>query len=193
MDAKDTDMSDATNISATAEVSGHSWRDTVAPTSTIDVAGQMVLLTWVAFVLAAVLLHRLAWKPILRALDKREREIRTALEEAEQAQQQAGNSATESRKIMAEAMERARAMSEETRLASERSTARIEAEAHDKARRLLEAANQEIATAQRAAIENLRREAAALAIQLSEQMLAEQLTPEQRLAYEQRMTGKLPS
>ncbi len=186
-------MSDATNISATAEVSGHSWRDTVAPTSTIDVAGQMVLLTWVAFVLAAVLLHRLAWKPILRALDKREREIRTALEEAEQAQQQAGNSATESRKIMAEAMERARAMSEETRLASERSTARIEAEAHDKARRLLEAANQEIATAQRAAIENLRREAAALAIQLSEQMLAEQLTPEQRLAYEQRMTGKLPS
>lgn len=186
-------MSDATNIATTAVAPAHSWRDTIAPTSTIDVSGQMVLLTWIAFVLAAVLLHRLAWKPILRALDKREREIRTALEEAEQAQQQAGNSATESRKIMAEAMERARAMTEETRLAAERACARIETEAHDKARRLLEAANQEISTAQRAAVEQLRREAAALAIQLSEQMLAEQLTPEQRRAYEQRMAGKLPS
>ena len=116
-----------------------------------------------------------------------------ALDEAESAHKQAENSAGESRKIMAEAMDRARALTEEARLASERSAARLEKEAQDKSRRLVEDANQEIVAAQRRAIEDLRREAAALAIQLSERMLTEQLTPEQRRAYEQRMAGKLPS
>jgi len=188
-------MADETNLTATVEVPAHGLggRDAVAPTSAIDVSSKMVLLTWIAFLLAAVLLHRLAWKPILRALDKRERVIRTALDEAEQAHKQADNSAAESRKIVAEAMDRARALAEETRLATERSAARIEKEAQEKARRLVEDANQEIAAAQRRAIEDLRKEAAALAVQLSEKMLNEQLTPEQRRAYEQRMAGKLPS
>ncbi|MFZ4394423.1 MAG: F0F1 ATP synthase subunit B [Kiritimatiellia bacterium] len=188
-------MADETNLTATVEVPSHGQvgRDAVAPTSAIDVSNRMVLLTWIAFLLAAVLLHRLAWRPILRALDKRERDIRTALDEAEQAHRQANNSAAESRKIVAEAMDRARALSEETRLATERSAARIEKEAHEKARRLVEDANQEIAAAQHRAIEDLRKEAAALSILLSERMLNEQMTPEQRRAYEQRMAGKLPS
>ena len=186
-------MADVTNLTATAEAHASHGLADLAPTSAIDVSGKMVMLTWLAFLIAAILLHRLAWKPILRALDKRERDIRTALEEAEQAHQQAANSATESRKIVAEAMDRARAMSEETRLAAERSATRIEKDAQEKSRRLIEAANLEIQAAQRRAIEDLRREAAMLAIQLSEQMLTEQLTPEQRSAYEQRMAQKLPS
>jgi len=187
-------MADVTNITATAEVPANAhWWQTLAPTSAINVSLDMVLLTWTAFLIAAILLHRLAWKPILRALDKRERDIRTALEEADLAHKQAENSAAESRKIVGEAMNRARAMTEETRLAAERSAARIEKEAQDKSRRLIEDANQEITAAQRRAIEDLRREAATLAIQLSERMLTEQLTPEQRHAYEQRMAGKLPS
>ncbi|MEI8243192.1 MAG: F0F1 ATP synthase subunit B [bacterium] len=186
-------MSDATQTIATAEVPAHGGLAGLAPTSAIDVSGKMVLLTWTAFLLAAVLLHRLAWKPILRALDKRERDIRTALDEADLARKQAESSAAESRRIVAEALDRARAMAEEGRLASERSAARLEKEAHEKSRRLVEDASQEIAAARRRAIEELRREAAALAIQLSERMLTEQLTPEQRRAYEKRMAGELPS
>ncbi len=186
-------MADLTNTTATAEVHASGGLADLASTSAIEVSGNMVLLTWTAFLIAAILLHRLAWKPILRALDKRERDIRTALDEAALAHQQAGNSAAESRKIVAEAMDRARAMTEETRQAAERSATRIEKEAQDKSRRLIEDANQEIKAAQNRAIEDLRREAATLAIQLSEQMLAEQLTPEQRRTYEQRMAGKLPS
>ena len=186
-------MADVKNITATAEVHPHGGLANLAPTGASDIAWQMVLLTWIAFLTAAILLHRLAWKPILRALDKREKEIRTALDEAELAHQQAANAATESRKIIAEAADRARSMNEEARVASERSATRIEKEAQDKARRLIDDANHEIATAQRRAIEDLRREAAMLAIQLSEQMLSEKMTPAQRLAYEQRMAGKVPS
>ena len=187
-------MADVTNITATAEVPANAhWWQTLAPTSAINVSLDMMLLTWTAFLIAALLLHRLAWKPILRALDKRERDIRTALEEADLAHKQAENSAAESRKIVGEAMNRARAVTEEARLAAERSAARIEKEAQDKSRRLIEDANQEITAAQRRAIEDLRREAAELAIGLSEKMLAEQMTPEQRRAYQARMIEKLPS
>lgn len=186
-------MADQTNITATAEVPVKSALANLAPSSAIEVSGNMVLLLWTAFLIAAILLHRLAWKPILRALDKRERDIRTALDEADLAHKQAENSAAESRKIVSEAVDRARAMTDETRRAAERSAARIEKEAQEKSRRQIEDANQEITAAQRRAIEDLRREAATLAIQLSEKMLTEQLTPEQRRAYEQRMAGKLPS
>ena len=186
-------MADVTNITATAEVPAHRGLADLAPTSAIDVSGKMVLLTWVAFLIAAILLHRLAWKPILRALDKRERDIRTALDEAELAHKQAENSASESRKIIGEAADRARGMTEEARLAAERVATRIEKEAQEKSRRLIEDANREIAAAQRRAIEDLRGEAAKLAIQLSEQMLSEKLTADQRRAYEQRMAGKVPT
>ena len=66
-------MAEHTNLTATAEVPAHSGLAALAPTSAIDISGKMVLLTWTAFLIAAILLHRLAWKPILRALDKRER------------------------------------------------------------------------------------------------------------------------
>jgi len=186
-------MADQSNITAHAEVPVKSGLAGLTPTSAIDVSGKLILLTWTAFLIAAILLHRLAWKPLLRALDKREHDIRTALDEAAAAHQQAENAAGESRKIVAEAMDRARAMTDEARLAAERSAARIEQETQEKSRRLIEDANAEISAAQNRAIEDLRREAATLAIQLSERMLTEQLTPEQRRAYEQRMAGKLQS
>lgn len=186
-------MADATNTTATVEVPAKGGFAATIPTSAISVSGEMVLLTWIAFLLAAVLLHRLAWKPILRALDKRERDIRTSLDEAEQAHQQAEQAAARSRAVVAEALERARALTEESRAASERTAARLEQEARQQARRLVEDANQEIAAARLRAIEDLRREAATLAVQISERMLAEQLSPAQRRAYEERMAGKLSS
>jgi F-type H+-transporting ATPase subunit b len=186
-------MAQETTTAASVEVPAHGGLAGLFPTNAKGISNEMMLLTWLAFLITVILLHRLAWKPILRALDKRERDIRASLDDAARAHQQAENSAGESRRIVAEAADRARAMTEETRMATERSAARIEKEAQDKSRHLLENANLEIAAAQRRAIEDLRREAAALAIQLSERMLAEQLTPEQRRAYEQRMAGKLPS
>jgi F-type H+-transporting ATPase subunit b len=186
-------MAHETNTTATLEVPPRGGLAGLAPTSAIDISGTMVVLTWISFLLAAFLLHRLAWRPLLRALDKREREIRNSLEEAETARRQTELSAERSRQLVAEAMDRARALSEESRLASERAAARLDQEAREQARRLVDDANQEIAAARLRAVEELRREAATLAVQLSERMLDEQMTPEQRRAYEQRMAGKMPS
>ena len=154
---------------------------------------QMVLLTWFAFLIAAILLHRLAWKPILRALDKREQGIRDSLDEADRARKQAEKSAEQSRLATAQAMAEARAMTEEARQNAARTAVRLEQEAHEKVRRMLDDAAKEIDATRRRAEDDLRREAGQLAIQLSEQMLAEHLTPAQRQAYETRAIEKLPT
>jgi F-type H+-transporting ATPase subunit b len=158
-----------------------------------EVSGRMVLLTWAAFLIAVILLHRLAWKPILRALDKRERDIRDALDGAERARREAAQADERNRRAMAEAAERARALAEESRRAAERTAARLEAEARDKARRVAEDAAREIADSRRRAADDLRRETAGLAIALSERLLAERLTPEQRRAYEAHAIESLPT
>ena len=185
-------MADDTH-SATATVPAGSRASSFFPTRADEVSGKMVLLTWTAFLIAAILLHRLAWKPLLRALDRREQGIRQALEEAERARQQTESSAELNRQAVTEAAARARALSEEARLASERAAARLEQETREKSRRMLEDADRGIVAARSRAQDELRHEAGLLAVQLSEQMLAEQLTPEQRRAYEARVIGKLPT
>ena len=162
-------------------------------TDAIAIHREMVVITWVAFLIAAVLLHRLAWKPMLRALDKREREIRSALDEADKAHKQAAVDAEKNRQAISEVAERARAMQEESRLASERAATRIDQESREKARRLIEDAGREIESARLRAMDDLRREAAELAIHLSEKMLSEKMTPEQRRDYQARMLKDLPS
>ena len=185
-------MAEATN-SATVAVPARGGLAGFFPSEAKSISNEMVLLTWIAFLIAAILLHRLAWKPILRALDKREQDIRTSLDDAERARPEAVASAEKSRQSVAEAMDRARALTEEARQAAVRAAARLETEARDQSRRMVEDAGQEIAAAQQRAVEGLRREAAILAVSLSEKMLAEQLTPEQRSAYETRAAGNLPS
>jgi len=185
-------MSEATN--ATLGAPGHlEVGGQLIPTDTMSVHKEMVVITWAAFLIAFFLLHRLAWRPLLRALDKRERDIRGALDEAERAHKQAAADAERNRQAINEAAERARAMQEEARVAAERAAARMDQESREKSRRLLEDAEREIDAARQRAVEGLRREAAELAIGLSEKMLAEQMTPEQRHAYQARMIEKLPS
>ena len=185
-------MAEETNITTTVAVPVE--KDVAGISTAADkIHLEMVAITWAAFIIAAVLLHRLAWKPLLRALDKRERDIRSALDEADQARKQAAVDAEKNRRAISEVAERARAMQEESRLASERAAARMDQESREKSRRLFEEAEREIEAARLRAMDDLRREAATLAIALSEKMLSEKMTPEQRSAYQQRMLKDLPS
>ena len=153
----------------------------------VKVSDELVLLTWVTFIIAALLLHKLGWKPLLRALEHREKGIRDALDEAAAARKEAAAVQEQGRKIVADAAEKARAMADEARRAAERSASAIEQEARDQARRLREEADREIAAAKQQVREDLRRESAGLAVAIAGRILREETTPEQLQA----MTGRL--
>ena len=72
-------------------------------TQIVDVSGSMLLQTWVAFIIVLVVLGKLLWKPVLRALEKREGDIKESLEQAERARTELAESGVSKQRILAEA------------------------------------------------------------------------------------------
>lgn len=141
--------------------------------SEMDVSGLMILLTWVSFGLAAVILHRIAWKPMLRALDRRETMIRKSVDDAERARKTVEQAAERQTAMLAEADGKARALLEEARKTAAAMATGIEAEARTEARRLVAEAAAEIENQRRRAVESLRDDAARMATDLAERILKE--------------------
>ena len=48
----------------------------------VAISFPLMILTWITFIVVTVILYRVAWKPILRALEQREATIRQSLENA---------------------------------------------------------------------------------------------------------------
>lgn len=155
------------------------------------VSGEMVLLTWLSFGIAFVLLRALAWKPILRALDHRERNIKSAMDDAERARQQGEQIREGNERLMREARQQALALAEESRRSAERTVAQAEQDAREQARRLLEEAKHEIDRTWQSAADNMRREGATLALALTERFLREELTDAQRREIQSRAVGEV--
>jgi F-type H+-transporting ATPase subunit b len=141
----------------------------------IQVSGHMMGLTWLTFGILALLLYKVAWKPILTALDQREKQIRDALEEARLSREEYARIEEKRKQLIDEADAKARQIIEQARHAAVESANTIEARARDEANILLANAQREIKTAHEKAIADIRRESADLAVGLSRKILAEQL------------------
>jgi F-type H+-transporting ATPase subunit b len=181
------------DISHTNAVTGVAPPHHGIPTNVMQVSGAMVVLTWAAFGVAAFLLHRLAWKPILRTLDKRETDIRASLEKAQRAREEAERSENRSRQIVEQATEQAQALLEETRLSARKMAENMEVEAREQTRRLMEQAAHDIESAKDRAMTELRRESGRLAVDMTERILQEELSEERRRVYTERMIKDFPA
>ncbi len=144
----------------------------------INVSKPMLALTWVSFVIVAVLLYKVAWKPILAALDMRERGIRKALEDAERASQEAAASEERNRKLIQDADSEAQRIMAEARATAEASVRQLREESERRSRELAEETRRDIAAATEHARQALRLETSELVIQLTSKILAENITPE---------------
>ena len=141
----------------------------------IQVSAPMMGLTWLTFGLLAFVLYKVAWKPILTALDQREKQIRDALEEARLTREEYAQIDEKRAQLIDEADAKARAIIEQARKAAIETAQTIEAKARDEANILLSNAQREISTAHEKAIADLRRESADLAVGLTRKILADQL------------------
>ncbi len=137
----------------------------------INVSGPMMGLTWVTFALVALILYKVAWKPILIALDMREQGIRRALEDAEKARREAAASEERNRKLIQDAEQEARRIVAEARAAAESGAQQLREEAEQRARKLAEETRRDIAAAAEHARETLRRETADLTVRLTAKVL----------------------
>jgi F-type H+-transporting ATPase subunit b len=141
----------------------------------LEVSGPLVGLTWVTFIILAVVLYKVAWKPILNALDLRENAIRKALEGAEKARAETAAAEERQRQMIRDAEARSRQTIDEARAAATQAARAIEEKASAEARALLEDARREIGAAAEKARNELRQESAKLAIELAGRMVEEDM------------------
>ncbi|MGQ4807099.1 ATP synthase subunit b [Candidatus Entotheonellaceae bacterium PAL068K] len=136
------------------------------------------LLIWtiITFVLLLAVLRVVAWKPLLATLDEREHTIRSSLDEAQQARQEAERLLAENRRILAEANRESTCILEQGREEAERLRASLAEQAQEEARRLIEAACREIQRERQVAVQELKTTSADLALAAAGQLLGSAVT-----------------
>lgn len=124
----------------------------------------LIIWTIITFVVVLVVLKAKVWGPLLAALDERERSIRAALQSADRAREEAQAQQVEHEKRMIEADTQARQIVSDARAAAEKVGQQVVADAKEEAERTIQRARDSIQSEKRAALAELRREVADMAV-----------------------------
>jgi F-type H+-transporting ATPase subunit b len=147
----------------------------LAAASLVDVRPGLIFWTLVTFFLVALLLRRVAWGPILRVVDEREKAIAASIESAKRERAEAERLLTEQK----EAIQKARAEAAEMMRRNAEDVEKLRIELVAKARAEAEAqktdALREIQNEKAKAINDVKNVAAELAIQITEKLLSRKL------------------
>ncbi|MBI4546984.1 MAG: F0F1 ATP synthase subunit B [Ignavibacteriae bacterium] len=141
----------------------------------LEVNPGLVIWTIVTFILLVIVLRKIAWKPLLEALNRREEHVRSSLERAEHAKQEAERILEENRKQLARAEAESQRILNEGRTLAEKLKAEIMDKANQQSRKVIEQAKLEIERDKDAALSELRGEVVHLAIMAAEKILDETL------------------
>jgi F-type H+-transporting ATPase subunit b len=142
-----------------------------------DINPGLILWTIITFVIVLVILRLTAWKTLVGALTSREEKIRTSLEQAERAQQDAVRLLEENKKQLAQAEEHSQRIIRDGRDLGEQLKTEILEKADTGARHMIEQAKDEIAREKEKALNQLRAEVAELAIGVAGKILDANLDP----------------
>lgn len=157
----------------------------------MNVSPQMMGLTWITFAIMAFILYKKAWKPILGGLEKREADLRKAVDDAQQIREQLAQLDDKRRAIIAEADGKAKDIVDAARKAATEAAGVIENKAREESQILLENAQREIRAEREKAVASLRRESADLAINLSRKIIGESLDEQRSHELVDRLIKKL--
>ncbi len=153
--------------------------------------GSMVLLTWIAFLIAAVLLGKFLWKPILRFLEERETEIKTSLEDAAKARKAAAEADEKAAQTIADAEQAARAKADALAGAARQHVADLEAEAREAIAARRKVAEADLEVERQATLRKLSEQAGGEIAYALDKMLPGLLTPEQKKAYQEQIAASV--
>jgi len=152
---------------------------------------QMVVWTWVVFGVVAAILYKVAWKPILSALESRETRIRTSLEDAERAKAELAQIEERRRTVLAETDTKARetiAKAEETATLAANE---LEQKARSKVEALFAEAERDIEGLKTKALQDLQREQANMIISLAGRLVGETMDSDRNRSLTDRLIKEL--
>jgi F-type H+-transporting ATPase subunit b len=159
------------------------------------------LMVWtiIIFLLLVVLLRKLAWKPIVGALDERTKHIKDSLEKAEAAQRAAENARAEYESMMAKASKEAQELIARGRKAAEATRDEIVAKAQSESEQLRQRTIKEIDLARQKALEEIKHTAAQLSVDIAGKIIGRSLVAKdhqdliRQALHEMQFTGSEPN
>ncbi len=131
----------------------------------------MIIWTWVTFLVLLFVLKKVAWKPLLGAVEERENRIAESLRRAEEARQEAEKLLEEQHRQLAKTQEEVQAMLKESRQMAEKVRSEIIEKAREDANKLMERARRDIEKERQAALMNLRNQVADLVVQATSKLI----------------------
>jgi F-type H+-transporting ATPase subunit b len=183
-------MADAGVYSSTVEVAASPAHGGESP-DLMKVSGPLMTLTWVTFIVMCLILYKVAWKPILRGLDRREQAIRKALEDAEKARQELAAIEERGRRALEETSARSREMLEAARQTAALAAEGVRQRAAEEGQRAIADARREIESATAKARESLRADSADLAVRLAAKVVGEAMDPARGRALVERLLKEM--
>ncbi len=136
----------------------------------------LIVWTAITFLILLWALKKLAWKPILGALESREERIRSALDEAEKNRQEAEKKLAEYEKMIEQARRESQEIVNKGRKTAEMLKEEVVQKANEEAARMLEKAKREISLERERAVDEIRKLAVDLSVSAASKLIAKNLT-----------------
>ncbi len=134
----------------------------------------------VAFLILFFLLSKFAWKPIVQALDERERSIEDALSKAEMAKAEMAKLINENEELLREARLERDAILKEAKEIKDQIITDAKDAAKGEGAKLIEAAKVEITNQKLAAMAEIKNQVSTLSLDIAEKVLRKQFEDQNR-------------
>ena len=147
----------------------------------LNVNPGLIFWTVVTFLILLLVLKKFAWRPILGALEEREKRIKESLDKAEEAKVEAERLIAEQKQMLDMAKKEAQEIVNRSRKSAETAQEEILQKAKSEANQMVEKAKREINLSRDKALEEIRDYAVELSIAATTKAIRKALTPEDHL------------
>ena len=138
----------------------------------------LIFWTAVTFVIVLLILKKIAWGPILNALEEREKGIQSSIDRAHKAKDESEAILHKNRELLAKADAESDRIIREGKDYAEKLRADITEKAHSESQKMIASAKEEIEQEKRRALDELRNEVADLAVKGAEKIIKTTLDAE---------------
>ncbi|MGE5315148.1 MAG: F0F1 ATP synthase subunit B [Acidobacteriota bacterium] len=159
----------------------------------LDINPGLIIWTTVTFILLVIVLGKVAWKPLIGALQEREHSIADALHKAEEARKESERVLAENTKRLAEANEETSRILRQGRELAEQMKNEIIAKAQEHARTEMDRAKEEIQREKETALVEMKNEIAEMAVSAAEKILDETLDQSKQKKMIDKVLQQLPN
>ena len=157
----------------------------------LKVSPGLLLWTIITFIVLLLILWKAAWKPVVEALDARAEKVRSDIESADRARQDAEKLLTQHKEMMQQARSESAAIIADGKSAAENIRNEIIDKANSDAKDLSERVKKEINLAKDKALSEIKAEVVILSTEIAAKIISKNLNPDDQKVLVQETLNKV--